>query len=262
MTTSTISGTTLTVGTLGSGTIVPGMLLTGTGVTSGTYIVSNIAGSGTGSTWTVNFPQGVISTTITGTYAPITVDSTANLFPSMGFRVITAIGGLALATNYYVLAVVNATTFTATTAQYGTTAVSLSTAAGSAQLVAYHGTITAVNTVGVFAPQPTSKLMAVRLFTELDNVSNNYYPASVINLTLTGLISGSDVVVLAAGTNTILTTVDSYASTSWTYTYTAQQNVDIGIIKAGYVPLYIRNYALGAVDASIPVAQTYDRNFS
>jgi hypothetical protein len=127
---STIAGTTLTVGTLAAGTIVPGMLVTGTGVTSGTYIVANISGSGSGSTWVVNFPQGVTSTVITGTYAAVTCDSTANLHSSMGFRVETAIGGLSTGTTYFVHAIVNATTFTVTTASYGNTAASLSTASG------------------------------------------------------------------------------------------------------------------------------------
>ena len=51
---STITGTTLTVGTLTSGIITTGMLLFGPGFQPNTYIVSNLAGSGTGSTWTVS----------------------------------------------------------------------------------------------------------------------------------------------------------------------------------------------------------------
>jgi len=66
MATSTISGTTLTVGTLSSGNIQPGMLLSGTGVTANTYIISNLTGSGSGSTWVVSQSQTVTSTTITG----------------------------------------------------------------------------------------------------------------------------------------------------------------------------------------------------
>lgn len=63
---STISGTTLTIGTLASGTIAAGMLLSGSGVTANTYIVTNISGSGSGSTWTVNQSQTVGSTAING----------------------------------------------------------------------------------------------------------------------------------------------------------------------------------------------------
>ena len=65
---SDISGTTLTIGTVtgGSGTPTVGQFLSGTGVTAGTKIVSNISGSGSGSTWIVNISQTVASTTITG----------------------------------------------------------------------------------------------------------------------------------------------------------------------------------------------------
>ena len=68
MTSSTITATTgvLTVGTLASGTIYVGMVITGAGVPAGTYILSNIAGAGTGSTWLTNTTTAVASTTITG----------------------------------------------------------------------------------------------------------------------------------------------------------------------------------------------------
>ena len=66
MDSSTISGTTLTVGTLSSGTIQPGMLLTGGSVAANTYIVSNISGSGNGSTWVVSVSQTLGSTSLTG----------------------------------------------------------------------------------------------------------------------------------------------------------------------------------------------------
>jgi hypothetical protein len=65
---SSISGTTLTVGTITSGTRLPkvGQYLSGTGVTAGTRIVGSISGTGTGSTWTVSVAQTVASTAITG----------------------------------------------------------------------------------------------------------------------------------------------------------------------------------------------------
>jgi len=67
MATSSISGTTLTVGTLSSGVISAGMFLSGTGISSGTYITANISGTGSGSTWAVNKSYtGFSSTTITG----------------------------------------------------------------------------------------------------------------------------------------------------------------------------------------------------
>ena len=73
---STISSSgVLTVGTLSSGTIYIGMVLTGTGVPAGTYITSNIAGTGTGSTWQTNITTAVASTTITGSGGVIFLNS-------------------------------------------------------------------------------------------------------------------------------------------------------------------------------------------
>jgi hypothetical protein len=66
---SIIVGTTLTVGTLSSGVIYSGMLLTGGSVLPNTYVVANISGSGAGSTWTVSVSQNLASTAITGTIA-------------------------------------------------------------------------------------------------------------------------------------------------------------------------------------------------
>lgn len=65
--TGSIATTTLTVSAVASGTILPGMLITGTGVTASTYIVKQLTGT-TGSTGTyqVNNSQTVSSTTITG----------------------------------------------------------------------------------------------------------------------------------------------------------------------------------------------------
>jgi Concanavalin A-like lectin/glucanases superfamily len=62
-----ISGTTLTVTSVTSGTIVIGTGISGTGVTAGTTIT---AGSGT--SWTVSASQTVASTTITATGIPVT----------------------------------------------------------------------------------------------------------------------------------------------------------------------------------------------
>ena len=66
MSSSTIAGTTLTVGTVSGDPVQVGMVLTGTNVQTGTTIVSRISGINGGSTWTVNISQTVASTTITG----------------------------------------------------------------------------------------------------------------------------------------------------------------------------------------------------
>ena len=93
-----------------------------------------------------------------------------------------------------------------------------------------------------------------------DQLSNTY-PLDTNTLTVTGLVPYSDVVILQAGTSVVLGAVDSNPSSSWKYIYETPQSVDIGIIKPGYVPLYIRNYVLTDSDSSIPVSQQHDRNY-
>lgn len=56
-----ITGTTLTVSSVASGTICVGMIITNNDIEAGTYIAS-----GSGLTWTVNQSQNVLSSTITG----------------------------------------------------------------------------------------------------------------------------------------------------------------------------------------------------
>lgn len=62
------ASTTMTVTAVASGPIYPGMVITGTGVTAGTYIVSQTTGTdGSTGTYVVSAAQTVGSTTITGT---------------------------------------------------------------------------------------------------------------------------------------------------------------------------------------------------
>jgi hypothetical protein len=93
MSNSYIDGTTLIVGNLTSGYIQVGMSLTGTGVTAGTTIVSNIQGEGTLSKWNVSISQSVKDVTITGTMPSYTVNNTVytNLI-SIGQATIPGLG--------------------------------------------------------------------------------------------------------------------------------------------------------------------------
>ena len=88
---------------------------------------------------------------------------------------------------------------------------------------------------------------------------DNQYPLDTNTVTFTGLPASTDMVVLTAGTTTVLYSVD--AASTFTYTYSGAQTVDVGFIKEGYVPLYIRNLSLTTTDSSIPVAMSADRNF-
>lgn len=65
--TGSIATTTLTVSAVASGSLLPGMTISGTGVTAGTYIVVQLTGTPGGvGTYTVSASQTVASTTITG----------------------------------------------------------------------------------------------------------------------------------------------------------------------------------------------------
>lgn len=80
-------------------------------------------------------------------------------------------------------------------------------------------------------------------------------------VTFTGLPLGTDIVILTAGTTTILEQVDQHTSTSFAWGYSGTPTVDVGFIKPGFVPYYIRGLSLGTTDSSIPVAMFADRNY-
>lgn len=88
------------------------------------------------------------------------------------------------------------------------------------------------------------------------------YPLDTNTITFTGLPSGCDMVVLSAGTNTVLYQVDSYGATSIPYTFSGAQTVDVGFIKPGYVTRYLRNLTLTTSDSAIPVTMAPDRNYT
>jgi hypothetical protein len=88
------------------------------------------------------------------------------------------------------------------------------------------------------------------------------YPLDAIGLTISGIKPGSDVIVYQAGTTNVLDTGDSVGASSYTYSYSTLQNVDIGVFLSGYVPYYIRGYLLTSTPATLPVAQLADRNYS
>jgi hypothetical protein len=81
-------------------------------------------------------------------------------------------------------------------------------------------------------------------------------------VTFTGLPIGSDIVILTAGTSTILAQVDAHPSSSYAWGYSGTPTVDVGFLKPGYVPQYIRGLALSSSDSSIPVSLAADRNYS
>jgi hypothetical protein len=80
-------------------------------------------------------------------------------------------------------------------------------------------------------------------------------------LTLTGLVSDSDIVILQAGTETVRKLVDSLASTTYNYVYETSEAVDICIYKSGQIPFSIRNFTLPTSSSSLPIAQVVDVSY-
>jgi hypothetical protein len=92
-----ISGTTLTVASVNSGIITVGTVLSGNGVTPGTFISSFGTGTGGTGTYTVSASQSVGSTTIT-----LTDDAGYLTVRNTGVRSVSASGGLQINTGVVV----------------------------------------------------------------------------------------------------------------------------------------------------------------
>jgi hypothetical protein len=111
----------------------------------------------------------------------------------------------------------------------------------------------------------TTNVLSITSLYVLTNTSaaaqENYYPMDVNTISFTGLQVGTDVIILSAGTSTILYSKDSITGTTDSYTYSGAQTIDVGFIKQGYVPLYIRNLSLITTDSTLPIAQVVDRNY-
>jgi len=191
---STIAGTTLTVGTGSSGTITPGMVLSGSGVTSGTYIISNISGVGDGSKWLVSASQTVASTTITATGYLVTLGTTTGM--AIGQPIIftgTAIGSLVSLTRYYIAAIADSTRV----------AISASSALSSlVTLTNATGTMTALATF-------TQQVLTAASSQSISTIISGGVPATVTTSSTTaiftttfahGLVAGDVIKVSSTGT--------------------------------------------------------------
>lgn len=92
-----------------------------------------------------------------------------------------------------------------------------------------------------------------------------YDQTTQYTLTLTGLISGSDIVVLEAGTTTPRVNVDNNSGTTYAYVHSdaiSGTDVDICVYKTGYIPYILRNITLESDNTSLPIQQVVDRNYS
>lgn len=117
----------------------------------------------------------------------------------------------------------------------------------------------------------TSNPLVISVAAGADTPSVNNTGAGTVNvvtaqttLTLTGIVSNSEVRIYSSGTTTELAGVEStIASTfQYSYTYSASTFVDIVVHNVGYVYYRVDAYELGAADASLPIAQIFDRNYS
>jgi len=83
-------------------------------------------------------------------------------------------------------------------------------------------------------------------------------------LTLTGLVSGSEVRIFSGSnpaTATELAGIElSNTSFAYTYTYTANFIVNIVVFNVNYLPIY-QAYTVGGSDATIPIQQVTDRQY-
>jgi hypothetical protein len=88
-------------------------------------------------------------------------------------------------------------------------------------------------------------------------------PTVIPSITVTGVVPGSDVVILDAGTDTVLASGDAISGTSFAWEYDADlvNTVDICIYKQGYIPLTFRGLDPGSAGIIIPISQVVDRNF-
>lgn len=102
--------------------------------------------------------------------------------------------------------------------------------------------------------------LAIPLTTTSSDQQTKLYPLSTNTLTITGLVSGSDVVINTSGTSTTVGEVDA-GGTSFAWVFSGAQTVDVKIMKAGYSPLQIYGLALTATDTTLPVAQVIDRTY-
>ena len=99
-------------------------------------------------------------------------------------------------------------------------------------------------------------------FTNYNNTTAAYqYPLETNTITFTGFPTGSDIVVLTAGSTTVLDSVDALSGTTYGYTYTGTPVIDIGFIHQGHKVKYIRNLQLTSSNVSLPVSLDVDLNF-
>lgn len=108
----------------------------------------------------------------------------------------------------------------------------------------------------------TTAITSVYVLTNSSTTAQDYeYPLDIVTLTLTWLVTGSDIVIYEAGTTTILAQQEDNSGTTYSYTYELATTVDIWVFLPWYIPFYIRDYNLSSSNSSLPIAQVADRAY-
>lgn len=170
---STISGTTLTIGTVTAGTVAVGAYITGGSIPAGTYIVSNITGTGDGSTWTINNSLTQGSAGINGTVDTITLSSVTGLTVGMPIAITsTTLSGIATG-NYYITEIVGLTI--SVSSSLAGTNTSVTTSAGAATWVASGFIVDTPIIVSGFTSKTGSGPYLVTLSIPTSSITQNAY---------------------------------------------------------------------------------------
>jgi hypothetical protein len=108
----------------------------------------------------------------------------------------------------------------------------------------------------------TTAITTVYLTTTSTTTAQGYqYPLDTIVATMTGMVTGSDIVILPHGTETVRATAEDISGTTYAYTYETPESVDIRVYKEGYFPFSIENYMLGSTNASVLITQVPDVSY-
>ena len=97
----------------------------------------------------------------------------------------------------------------------------------------------------------------------LNSAGSSTTIVNTVTLTLTGLISGSEVRIYSSGTTTELTGIENSDTTfQYAYNYSPSTLVDIVVHNVEYVYYRVDGYELGSANGSLPIQQSFDRNYS
>ena len=119
----------------------------------------------------------------------------------------------------------------------------------------------ATNTTFALFPSFTSYIDGLQIYTNVDQTA--VYPPEQTTLTLTDLVSNSEIRIFSHGTETELDGIESSGTTfEYSYTYSAGTYVDIIILHLDYQYYRVENYLLSGTDSFLPIQQRFDRVYS